>query len=179
MTKEDAINAAIQEWAEIFINDIRNKARNLPKATGAGQDSFDVNLIKATSATAAVVITDFAAYLRLFDMRMKKRNTDLDPLGIDALKKWITTKGVSGFLSGYKYPLQVRKSGRLVDVPVTRIINNIAWGISKKKRPLKRNKWYNKTKGTSIYQLYGKLVDVVVEYSLKDVKEGIVGNELF
>lgn len=174
MTREDAINQAIQEWAETFITDVRNKARTLPKATGDGQDSFDINVVKATSATAALVIADFASYLRLFDMRLNKRNTDVDPLGIDALKKWITTKGVSKFLSGYKYPLQVRKGGRLVDVPVTRIINNIAWGISKKKRPLKRTKWYNKSKGTSIYQLYGKLVDVVVDYSMKEVKEGIV-----
>lgn len=177
MTREDVMNEAIKEWAEQFINDVRNKARTIPKATGQGQESFDIDMIKATSGTAAVVLTDFAGYLRLHDMKLKKRNSDLDPMGIDALKKWITAKGIGNFLSGYKYPLQVRRGGTLVDVPVTRIINNIAWGISKKRNPMKRKAWYNKTKGTSIFRLYSKLVDVVVEHSLKEMKEKVVGKE--
>jgi hypothetical protein len=94
---------------------------------------------------------------------------------------------VSNFLSGYKYPTKVMsreiigsKDGigissrrKLVDVSTTRIINNIAWGILRKRGRWgkKRKPWYNRLKGSSIYALYAKLVDGVIENSLKEAKQ--------
>jgi len=174
-TREAVINEVTEAWAKEFIQDVAQAAATkVKKDTGEGAASFDVDVLKATSATAAVVITNFADHMRLFDMRKVERQSDLTPEGLERIKKWVERKGISNFLKGYQYPTQVRRGGNIVDVSTTRIINNIAWGISKKRKKLKRQQWYNKQKGSDIYQLYAKLVDAVVEHSLNDINYQLV-----
>lgn len=174
MTRDEVINDVVTEWAREFIRDIQDAAATkLRKDTGDGIASFDVDVVKAAGASAAVVVTNFQDHLRYFDMRRVERSSNIDPDGMERLKKWIERKGISSFLKGYKYPTEVMRGGSLVAVPATRIINNIAWGISVKRKKLKRAKWYNQQKGSDIYRLYAKLVDKVVEHSLMDVKENV------
>lgn len=172
MTNQDVINQVSQEFAEEFIRSLEEAAKN--KVTGSGSDrDFDVDFVKGASGAAATIVAQFQSHLRLYDMKKVVRKSNLDPAGIAQIKAWIERKGVSSFLAKYKYPTQVRKGGVLVSVPQTRIINNIAWGISNSRRKIKRKKWYNTKKGGSIYTLYARLVDAVLENSLKQAKESI------
>jgi hypothetical protein len=172
MTNNEVIQQITEEFAQELITDLQAAAQKVGKDTGSGQQSFDADVLKGLSSSAAVVITQFQSHMRLYDMRKVVRTSGLDPRGISAIKEWIERKGVSSFLKGYTQKTEVRqKGGAFVPVPITRIINNIAWGISRKKKPLKRKKWYNQKKGSSIYALYAKLVDGVIENSLKEAKE--------
>ena len=173
MTNNEIIQQITQSFASELVNDLQTLAKQrLGNDTGAGATSFDADVLKGLSSSAAVVITQFQSHMRLYDMRKVVRTSGLDPRGIAAIKEWVERKGVSSFLKGYTQKTEVRqKGGAFVPVSVTRIINNIAWGISMKKKPLKRKKWYNQRKGSSIYALYAKLVDAVVENSLKEAKE--------
>lgn len=171
MTRQQIINDIIERWATQFLTDIRAEAARIPRASGAGADSFDIQLMSMSSAGVAQIMVDFKDYLRLRDMRRTTRDKYMDKDALARLKEWIERKGIQNFLSGYKYPLQVRrKGGGLVDVSTTRIINNIAWGISSKKNKIKPVKWYNRKKGTDIYRLYSRLVTALVESSMDELK---------
>lgn len=176
MTNNEIIQDITDDFALELINDLQAlAAQRVGKYTGAGVQSFDADVIKGLSSSAAVVITQFQSHLRLYDMRKVVRTSGLDPKGISLIKEWIKRKGVANFMKGYTQKTEVRqKGGAIVPVSVTRIINNIAWGISQKKKPLKRKKWYNQRKGSSIYALYAKLVDSVIENSLKEAKEAVL-----
>lgn len=169
MTREQIIEDITEDWARQFIADIRTAAQKLSKDTGTGAESFDAQVEKASGAAAAVVITDFAEYLRLFDMRSLKREKNFTPAAMERIRKWIERKGVSNFMKKYKYPTEVRKKGQLVSVPTTRIINNIAWGISAAKRRAKRVRWYNQKKGSDLYKLYAALVNGVTTHALSEI----------
>lgn len=177
MTREDVINTEVAAWAATFIKDIQDAATaKIRKDTGDGAASFDLDVVKAAGASAAIVVTNFQDHLRYFDMRRVERSSNIDPNGMERLKQWIERKGISSFLKGYKYPTEVKRGGSLVAVDATRIINNIAWGISVKKKKLKRSKWYNQQKGSDIYRLYARLVDKVVEHSLSTMADNVTGN---
>lgn len=174
MDNNEVINKVCEEFAEQFINSLQRSATSRIDT----DQKFDVDFIKSVSGSAAVITAEFAAHLRLFDMRKVSRQSGFDKRGIASIKQWIERKGVSSFLKGYKYPTQVKKKGGVMaSVPVTRIINNIAWGISQKKKPLKRKKWYNSQKGSSVYALYARLVDAVLDNSLKEMKENVLNNQ--
>ena len=175
---KQAIDTVLEDWAYQFISSIQKRAAAIPSATGAGASSFDIDVLKTSSSGAAMVIADFADYLRHFDMRpANRREKNFNADTMQRLKDWIERKGVTNFLKGYKYPTQVReKGGRIVDVSTTRIINNIAWGISRTRKRSKRIKWYNSKKGGDVYRLYAKLVDAVVEAGMREIKENITNN---
>jgi hypothetical protein len=174
MTNQEIINEICADFArELMVSLQQSASSKVGKDTGGGGASFDTDFVKGAASAAAVIVTEFQSHMRLYDMRKVVRRSGLDPRGLSAIKDWIERKGISSFLSKYKGPTQVRKAGAIVPVPVTRIINNIAWGISVKKKPLKRKKWYNTKKGGSIYTLYARLVDGVIENSLKEVKENV------
>lgn len=179
MTNDEIIQQICEEFSQELTESLRAAAATkVGKDTGGGVASFDADVLKGVSSAAAVVITEFQSHMRLYDMRKVVRSSGLDPRGLSSLKEWIERKGVGSFLKGYKQKTTVRqKGGTFVTVPVTRIINNIAWGISMKKKPLKRKKWYNTKKGGSIYTLYARLVDAVIENSLQEVKENVINNK--
>jgi hypothetical protein len=174
MSNQDIINEVTETFAREFMTGLQRQASSrIKEDTGSGNKSFDVDFVKGAAGSAAILTTEFASHLRLFDMKKVSRQSQLDPRGIGLLKEWIERKGVSNFMKKYNEPTKVRRKGQLVDVSTTRIINNIAWGISRKKKPLKRKKWYNTKKGGSIYTLYARLMDAVIENSMKEMKENI------
>lgn len=171
MTKEELINSIIEDWATDFLIELKKEAARINRSSGEGADSFDVDFMRMSSAGVAQIMVDFRDYLRLRDMRRTSRENHLGKDALARLKKWIEREGVQNFLSGYKYPTKVRKKGgRLADVSTTRIINNIAWGISVKKSKIKPVRWYNRKKGHEIYRLYGSLVNAIADQSMKEMK---------
>lgn len=173
MDKEKIINDIIQEWGEEFVYDLQERAR---KKIGSdkGADDMDISVIRATASSAAIILLDFDAYLRFYDMRNVTRNNFITPEGIERLKEWIKDKGVNNFLSGYKYPTTVTKGGVTTPVPITRILNNIAWGISVKKRRLRRREWYNKSKGSAVQKLYYDLIDAIINNAIEEHKQSVL-----
>lgn len=175
MKKEEVINQILTEWATEFIKQLKKEAAKIPQSSGEGARSFDIELMKMSSAGVAQIMVDFADYLRIRDMRRTMREDFLGKDSLARIKKWIERKGLQNFMAGYKQPTTVRKKGgRFVDVSTTRIINNIAWGISVKKSKIKPVRWYNRTKGQQIYNLYGRAVNALVESSMEELKKSIV-----
>lgn len=174
MTKEEIINNVMQDWAEDFLRSLRSSAAaRLPVDTGAGGGSFDTSIIKAGAHTAATVMVGFKNYLRYFDLsnRHLRRDKDLSPDGMERMKDWVS-RNLDKLLPGYTGPTTYKyKAG---NVPTKTIINNIAWGISKKRTRLKRTQWYNKLKATNQYALYYRLLDELLPVMMAEMKNKIV-----
>jgi hypothetical protein len=172
MTKEDVINRVLEEWLDEFVGDLQARARErVPQASGEGAASFNSSMVRASLNQAAVASVAFREYMRLFDMRKVERSKNLGPEGIERIKRWIQKKGISNFMSGYKYPTTYKfKPGT---VPEKTILNNIAWGISRKKKRIKRRQWYNKMKGSQVYSLYFKILDEVMPILLEEAKRSV------
>lgn len=168
------INPIIEQWTTEFIMDLQDRAKDrLGNDTGAGPKSIDAAVLKASAQSSAQIIIAMNDHLRLYDMRNAKRDRNLAPQEVEDIKSWIERKGVSNFLSGYKYSTTKTKGGLTSPVSIKRIINNIAWGISKKKKKIKRKRWYNKYKGKQIYRLYSQLLDAVLNANMEDIKLSI------
>lgn len=166
------INPIIAEFTTEFILDLQDAARKRVGSKESAQ-KIDGAVLRATATRGATIMIDFAEHLRFYDMRNVQRRNQLTPRGIERIKEWIQEKGISSFLKGYKYPLTRKIGGRSTPVPMNRILNNIAWGIARKRSKLRRRRWYNKLKGTSTYKLYARLVDAVLEESLIDIKSNL------
>jgi hypothetical protein len=170
MTKEDIINEIMQQWLDEFIGDLEQRAKDkLPQGTGEGASSFSASMVRASLNQAAVASVAFKDYLRLFDMRRVEREKGFGPDEMERIKEWIKKKGIQSFMKGYPYPTTYKfKPG---NVPEKTILNNIAWGISRKKKRIKRRRWYNKMKGSQIYELYFKLLDELMPVMLEEAKK--------
>ncbi len=175
MIDNKIITDIVQNWADDFLSDIEERAR---EKVSSSDGNFDIQVVKNALTSGTMVIMNFDSHLRLFDMKRVKRERNLGPIGIERIKDWIQRKGVQSFLKKYPYPLNVRKSGQVVPVPITRILNNIAWGISRKKKKLRRKKWYNQQKGSKVYKLYFDLIDTVVDAAIKEHKTSITNPPL-
>lgn len=178
MTKEELINRVLTEWATDFIGDAAASARSkLGTDTGAGGNSFDVNVVRAAANQSAAVIVSFNSYLRYFDMsnRNLRRDGDLSPEAIEDTKEWVR-RNLSKLMAGYKG--QTAYVNKATPYPVSRIINAIAWGISKKKKRPKRRQWYSKLKGERQYKLYYQLLDELLPMMLSEVKSRVIGDGL-
>jgi hypothetical protein len=173
VTKQDIINEVLQDWAADFLRSLESSAGKLNSDTGAGQQSFDTSVIKAGANTAAAVMVGFNNYLRYFDLsnRNLRRDRDLSPDGIDRMKEWVS-RNLDKLLPGYQGATTYKyKAGT---VPMKNIINNIAWGISKKRTRLKRKQWYAKLKATEQYKLYYRLLDELLPVMMAEMKGKVV-----
>ena len=174
MTKDEIMNKVLQEWASDFLADLeRSAVTKLPSDSGEGARSFDVDVLKAGASTAAQVMVSFQNYLRYFDMSNKnlRRDRDLSPDSLDDIKAWVE-RNMDKLLPGYKGPTEYKhKPG---NVPTKTIINNIAWGISKKRNRIKRKQWYVKLKATRQYQLYFQLLDELLPVMLAEVRNRVI-----
>jgi hypothetical protein len=175
MNKEEIINHVLEDWSTQFLRELESSAvAKLRSDTGQGLSSFDTQVVRAqvrdgVRATAAVMV-GFQEYLRYFDMsnRNLRRDKDLTPDGIERMKDWVK-RNLDKLLAGYQGPKTYKiKPG---NVPESRIINNIAWGISKKRTRLKRKQWYVKLKATSQYQLYYRLLDELMPVMIQEMKD--------
>lgn len=173
MNKQEIIDEVILDWAANFMAELESSARsNIRQDTGAGA-VFDTDYIRAKIAkganVTATVMVGFKAYMRYFDMsnRNLRRDKDLSPDGIERMKDWVK-RNLDLLLPGYPGPTTYKyKPGT---VPEKTIINNIAWGISKRRTRLKRRQWYVKLKATEQYKLYYRLLDELLPVMLAEVK---------
>lgn len=170
MSKEEIINEVLEDWAAEFLRDVETAARlKLPSDTGSGNNSFSTDVIRAEANTLAQVMVGFQNYLRYFDMGNKnlRRDKDYGPDGMERIKDWVR-RNLDKLLPGYGGPVTYKhKAG---SVPVTTIINNIAWGMSKKRTRIKRRQWYVKLKASSQYKLYYRLLDELMPVMLEEMK---------
>lgn len=170
MTKEQIIDQVLTKWAEEFLQDLKVNAGRLPSDTGDGTRSFVINA--ETSSDRATMMLSFKEYLRYFDMRNNtlRRDKDFDPAGMERMKDWVK-RNLGKLMSGYTHPVNYKyKDGQ---VPESRIINNIAWGISKKRERLKRRQWYTKLKAQKQYALYYRLLDELLPAMLAEAKSRV------
>jgi hypothetical protein len=178
MTKQEIINEVLQEWADGFLRELEQSAAGkLRQDTGSGQRSFDTNMIKAKltdgANVTAMVMVGFNNYMRYFDMsnRNLRRDKDLSPEGIESIKEFVK-RNLNKLLPGYTGATTYKyKPGT---VPEKTIINNIAWGISKKRTRIKRKQWYVKLKASEQYKLYYRLLDELLPVMLAEVKNKII-----
>jgi len=171
-TKEDVINGILEDWADEFIGDLQASAMSkIKEFTGEGHRSFDIAMVRAAVGVAAQVTVYFADHLRYFDMRNVQRQKGLPAEEIERLKDWVRKKGISAFMKGYKYPTEYKtKPG---NVPDSRIINNIVWGISRKKKRLRRRAWYATVKNEGMRNMYLDLVDALMPFLMEEMKKSI------
>lgn len=166
-TVNDVINQELADWAISFINNRREAASVIPQASGKGARSFEHEVIKAAASEVARVLFAFEAHMRLADMR--KLNWKQQPPTQDIID-WIKQRGVGKFLAGFERKYSLPKSN-------TRLLNQIAWGIVKKKAKTnkrKRHKWYNKSKERDISRLYSRLLYALSENQLQNIKKQFV-----
>lgn len=178
MTKQDIINEVLEDWATQFLRKLESSAASRLRAdTGQGLGSFDTQVVRAqvrdgVQVTAAVM-AGFNEYLRYFDMSTKNlhRDRDLSPEGMERMRDWVR-RNLDKLIGGYRGQTTYKlKPG---NVPETRIINNIAWGISKKRTRIKRQQWYVKLKATEQYKLYYRLLDELMPVMMEEMKGKIL-----
>jgi hypothetical protein len=169
VNKHDIINSILEEWADEFIGDLQAAAAaKLKDFTGEGKRSFNVALTKAAVGKAAQVTIGFAEHLRYFDMKKVQRSKGFDKSSLERIKAWVQKRGISAFMKGYTQPTTYKyKPGT---VPETRIINNIAWGISRKKKRFKRRAWYAARKNAGIRDVYLDLVEALIPVMIDEMK---------
>lgn len=178
MSKQEIIDEVLQDWAAKFMTDLEySAASKLNSDTGAGQGSFASQTVRAQIAqgaqVSAAVMVGFKNYLRYFDMsnRNLRRDKNLPPDGIERMKDWVK-RNLGELMPGYTGPTTYKyKPGT---VPEKTIINNIAWGISKKRTRLKRQQWYVKLKASEQYKLYYRLLDELLPVMLQEVKSKVI-----
>lgn len=172
--RADVINRVMDEWSDGFVAALEAQAKSrLRDDTGQGTSSFDHTEIKAGLDRAAQIQVSFYEYLRYFDMRNSnlRRDRDLSPEGIETIKEWVD-RNYNELIGGYAGKTVSPKTG--YPIPRTRIINNMAWGISKKRTRIKRKQWYNKLKSQKQYQLYFTMLDELLPVMLEQTKRAII-----
>jgi hypothetical protein len=171
--RAEVINRVLTEWSVQFVNQVEAQARLKIKAdTGEGGSSFDQSIIKAGINNAASVLLSFNEYLRYFDMRNSalRRDGDLGPKGLERMSEWVD-RNYNKLIGGYNGPV-TKRSGE--PIARQRIVNNMAWGISKKRTRLKRAQWYNKLKSSEQYNLYFKMLDELLPVMLEETKQSVI-----
>lgn len=149
----------MQEWVVKFIEYLQQKADKVGKATGQGSASFDYSIRKTATGTLPAVTVMFKDYMRFLDMKNVHRGGDLP---VDEIEDWVKSKGLAAFKKG--------KYNKPSNLPEKAQINRIAWAIARHPKKMKRQPWYNKTKGNQVYALYFKLLDALLPVMLNEVK---------
>jgi len=157
-TPRDIINDVLAAWALEFIQNRVQAAQKLGSASGRGKNSFDYKVIKGEVAR---VLFEFEGYMRFQDMR-KVRNRGNRPF--EDILQYVKDKGVNKFINGFKYKIPSSN---------VKLMNQIAWGIVKSKKPIKRKKWYNKGKEKDIHSLYGRLLAALREHQADTLRKSL------
>lgn len=171
-TKEEVINSILEDWTDEFIRDLQASAKDkIKEFTGEGHRSFNISMVKAAAGTAAQITVYFADHLRYFDMRRVQRQKGLPADEIERLKAWVKKKGIQAFMKKHNEPTTYKtKPG---NVPETRIINNIVWGISRKKKKLRRRAWYKAVKNEGMRNMYLDLIDALMPFLIEEMKQSL------
>jgi len=157
----EVINNVIRDWATQELGYYFERAKKAGKATGAGQKDFSVRTIRATTTNIAHVMFAFREYMRYRDM--KKLNPGHMPF--EEALAWIQAKGTGRFKSRYK-----KRYGKLPTTDI-RLMNEIAWGITKgKRRKHRRKAWLNKGKWKGLNVLEARLMDKLGDAIIQQIK---------
>lgn len=110
------------------------------------------------------ILMAFPEHGRFIDMKRLKTPAGGDDM-IANLEDWIQQKGLVGkFTEGF-----LRKR-RLKTVPLN-IVNQMAWGIAKKRTKLyRRRAWYAKSKTASITDLYNNIAAGLPDKVMQEIK---------
>lgn len=168
MELRDIINKTLKEYSVIFVaNRIESMRKAKLESSSDLINSVSAGVQKAGSEDLGTLTLAFNEYGRYFDM---KRNNRSKQVPVDEIKEWIQEKGLASFASGYK---------RKIPVSSANLINAIAWGIVKSKinKQTKRRRWYSKSRGRDINNLYDTLVERYQDYILNNTKDLINGTK--
>lgn len=164
------LNETLKEWAvEFIVNRIAEvRAAKLIQSEDL-INSYQSQLIRATSAGVASIIFGFNEYARYYDMRrLNRRKKSFGREGMKELKQWILDEGVEKFRSGF-----FSKRGKLPTTDI-RLANDIAWGIVRsKKRKHRRRLRYSNNRERDIDRLYDTLLEGYGTTTLKQLKNQI------
>lgn len=163
----ELINDVIAKWAVEELKYYKERAAQIPSASGAGKKDISVEMVKATANNIAVVSFAFHDYMRYREMR----NYDTSHFPLEEAKKWIEEKGVQKFIGKYQ-----KLSGRKrLPSDNKLLINQIAWGIVRGKRgPRRPRHWYNRRKWKGINVLWTRILDEIGDAILQNMKRELL-----
>jgi hypothetical protein len=161
MELKDIIEKTLKEYSVIFV-------ANRQESLGKVKLQASSDLIRSVAADVSRSGDDLALLQLAFND--SGRYSDLNYINrknqvpVEEIEDWIRAKGVGSFKSGFK---------RKIPVSDAKLINAIAWGIVKKKlqQNHKRRRWYAKSVGRDINNLYDTLVERYQEFILQDQKK--------
>jgi hypothetical protein len=163
MDIRDSINEILEDFAVEFIRNRKDDARKADLV--ASKDlvrSFKGDVQKATASDLAKAFIAFQGYGRYFDLKRVRRTRQIP---IKELEQWIKEVGVSQFIPKFTRKYKLPTSNQ-------RLINQIAWGIAKKKRRHKRRRWYSKNRESDIGRLYRNLLQAYQDQTIQNIKDG-------
>lgn len=161
MELKDIIEKTLKEYSVIFV---ANRRESLGKVKLQASSDL-INSVAASVSRSgddlAMLQLAFNDSGRYADLRYINRKNQIS---VPEIEEWIRSKGVASFKAGYK---------RKIPVSDAKLINAIAWGIVKKKlqQKHKRRRWYAKSVGRDINNLYDTLVERYQEFILQDQKK--------
>lgn len=164
----DVVGTIVAEAALVMQRKIKAAGLVL---TGELMDSLRHEQVIQGQNLYAEFTIGFAGYGRFKDMRQLLYEK-MPP--VDVMEAFVKQLGVDAFdyVPGY---LKDRK--QRVDLPDSRAINRIAWGVARSRiftakiRQYRRNAFYNPTRGKLIYETSYKLMESLPEPILKALKE--------
>lgn len=168
----DVVGAIVAEASIVMQRKIKAAGLVL---TGELMDSLRHQTVVVGRDLYAEFSIGFAGYGRFKDMRQLLYEK-MPP--VDVMEAFVKQLGVEAFdyVPGY---LTDRK--KRVDLPDSRAINRIAWGVARSRiftakiRHYKRNAFYNPTRGKLIYETSYKLLESLPEPILRGIKEQLEG----
>ncbi len=168
----DVVGTIVAEATIIMPRKIKDAGYVL---TGELMDSLRHQSIVIGRDLYAEFSIGFSGYGRFKDMRQLLYEK-MPP--VEVMQEFVEKLGVDAFdyVPGY---LKDRK--QRVDLPDSRAINRIAWGVARSRiftakiRHYKRNAFYNPTRGKLIYETAYKILEALPEPILQAIKESLEG----
>ena len=162
----DFINLVLYEWATQLIQERKTLVRKTSSiASKELLSSYDFEIRKATIEQTAKLLIAFEKQGRFLDL--KKINRKDQQIPVEEIKKWILDQGLGKFKRRRKW------YGRRV-VSNTRFLNDLAWGIVKKKKRKKhRRRKLQKGMNDAIWKLMTELSEGYLDRTTKEIIQSI------
>ncbi|WP_019986277.1 hypothetical protein [Rudanella lutea] len=140
-------------------------------------NSLRHQMLLVSSEMYAEFSVGFRGYGRFKDMRQLLYEK-MPP--VEVMEEFVKRIGLDSFdyVPGY-----LTDAKRRVEIPNTRAINRIAWGVARSRiftakiRHYKRNAFYNPTRGKLIYEASYKLLEALPEPILRAMKQRLEASE--
>jgi hypothetical protein len=138
-------------------------------ASGSLTDSLEAELNRQAKKEAIELLLAFEEHGRFIDMKRLSPPTVWGESYINALEAWLEKSGLS-----QKFINEFMKKRKLRTIPKN-VLNQIAWGIAKKRGygKTRRRPWYNKSKTAAISDLFNKVASQIPIIAAEAVKSGL------